>query len=68
MQRKKVIKTNHGSFIITIAPIGGGVFVSMINGISIHLMEKSEYREVTQSLVKIRKQVILDPRASNLPV
>lgn len=40
----------------------------MVNGISIHLMEKLEYREMAQSLVKIRKQVILEPRASNLPV
>lgn len=66
MQRKIAIRTGHDSFIITIALVGGRVFVLMVNGISIHLMEKLEYREVTLSLVKLRKQVILEPRASNL--
>lgn len=68
MQRKIAIRTGHDSFIITIAPVGGSVFVLMVNGISSHLMEKLEYREVTLSLVKLRKQVILEPRASNLLV
>lgn len=66
--KENAIRTSHGSFSITIALIGGSVFVLMVNVISIHLMEKLEYREVTQSIVKIRKQVILEPRASNLLV
>lgn len=68
MERKIAIRTNHSSFITTIALIGRSAFVLMANGISSHLMEKLEYREVMESLLKIRKQVILEPRASNLLV